>query len=265
MERIGVGLITCDRENFFIKCFESVHKLKHKFDFLVVVNDGDAIDTDSIDNFDCIDVYHHNEQNQGVGVSKNIAIEHILQASCDHVFLIEDDVVLHDPEVFNRYINMSKISGIKHLNFCLHGNDNKIDGSPAPKLIIDYKHDKLALYHNLYGALSYYHKDVIDSIGLMDTTYRNAMEHVDHTMLACQSKFHPPFRWFADIAGSDQLIHEQDQGHEQSKIRSRQQWLEDFAFGVKRFYDKFDVNVCDPTQKTADKQQVVEFLKEIKP
>ena len=91
------------------------------------------------------------------------------------------------------------------------------------------------------------------------------MEHVDHTMLACVEGFHPPFRWFADLYQSDMLIHEQDQGHQASKIRSEQQWLEDFKFGVERFYNKFNVNVCSVNQTVTDKDDVIKFLRDVKP
>jgi hypothetical protein len=117
----------------------------------------------------------------------------------------------------------------------------------------------------LYGALSYYHKDVIDEIGLMDEKYRNAMEHVDHTMQACIKGYHPPFRWFADLLESDKLIHEQDQSHEKSKIRNEQQWVDNFKFGIERFYNKFNINVCGMNQPVESKSNVVKYLKGVRP
>ena len=36
----------------------------------------------------------------------------------------------------------------------------------SPK--IDYKDIKISLYHNIYGAMSYYHNTVLDVVGLMD-------------------------------------------------------------------------------------------------
>ena len=263
MSKTGVALITCDRVSFFNKCLKSVLAASDTFDTLAVVNDGgESVDEELLMD---VNVYIKHEKNQGVGPSKNDAIKALLDADCDHIFLIEDDVIIHDSETFTKYIHASEVTGIKHLNFCLHGNDNKHNGAPAPKLVIDYKDVKLALYHNVYGAVSYYHRSVIDKIGLMDEQYRNAMEHVDHTMLACVEGFHPPFRWFADLHESDRLIHEQDQGHEKSKIRSEEQWLDDFKFGVERFYNKFEINVCSINQPVPEKDEVIGFLREVKP
>ena len=123
----------------------------------------------------------------------------------------------------------------------------------------------MALYHNIYGAFSYYHRSVLDEIGLMDKRYYNAMEHVDHTMQAILKDFHPPFRWFADIKNSHHLLDEQDREHEKSEIREKDDWVERFQKGVGLFYEKFDVNVCDPNETVASKKEVVEYLKKVKP
>ena len=39
---IGVGIITCNRPDFFKKCLDSIDR--KWFDYLVVVNDGDDIE-----------------------------------------------------------------------------------------------------------------------------------------------------------------------------------------------------------------------------
>lgn len=259
---IGISITTCDREDFFNNCLASVLNLpKGSYDYLCVVND--CPDSQLAVSGE-VDTYILNSENLGVGKSKNIGLKTLIEAGCEHLFLLEDDITLQHPDVLNKYIQTSTVTGIKHLNFCLHGEDNKYKGVPAPKVILDYKDVKLALYHNVYGALSYYHKSVIDDVGLMDEEYFNAMEHVDHTMQIIQAGYHPPFRWFADIADSYDLIHEQDRGHSNSKIRDDKEWQKRFVAGVELFHKKFNINVCNPKEVYADKQQVVEFLKDLK-
>jgi GT2 family glycosyltransferase len=260
---IGVALITCDREQFFDNCLQSVLDLPTgSYDHLCVVNDCPESDLVIPTG---VDTYIHNKQNLGVGKSKNLGLKCLLDAGCDHLFLLEDDVTIQHEKTFEKYIQASDATGIKHLNFCLHGEDNKFKGAPAPKLILDYRDVKLALYHNVYGALSYYHDSVLQDVGLMDEEYFNAMEHVDHTMQIIQSGYHPPFRWFADVADSNQLIHEQDRAHSESKIRDDKEWQKRFIAGVELFHKKFNINVCNPREVYADKTQVIEFLKDIKP
>lgn len=257
---VGIAIITCDRVPMFDACLQSIiNTHQDKIDHVVVVNDGEqTVDTKG---------YHliDNETNVGVGESKNRAIKHLMDQQCEHLFIMEDDVVFLSDQVTEKYIELSRVSGVKHLNFCLHGDANKRLGAAAPKLVIDYKNIKMALYHNITGALSYYHRDVIDQCGVMDSEYRNAMEHVDHTMRIINAGYHPSFRWFADVADSDQLIGDQDPSLVESKIRNESEWQENFAHGVRLFHQRYGVNVCSTEQINDTKEQVVEYLKQTKP
>lgn len=261
MAKIGIAIITCDRPDLFENCAKSVCDTHSKLvDHLLVVNDGEQT-VDPGKHFDVI----HNKHNVGVGKSKNKAIKNLIKRGCKHIFVVEDDICFANEHVVNKYITLSKTSGVKHLNYCLHGTANKQNGKAKPKLIIDYKHVKMALYHNVTGALSYYHKDVIKSCGLMDLKYKNAMEHVDHTMRIINAGYHPSFRWFADVANSDQLIGDQDPSLVESKIRNQSEWQENFAHGVRLFHQRYGINVCSSEQINDTKQQVIEYLKQTKP
>lgn len=255
---IGVAIITCDRNHMLNTLLESL-EMCDDITKLVVVNDHETPLT-----LDRQVEVIENGKNLGVGKAKNIGLAMLFDAGVEHLFLLEDDMIIKSPEVFSKYIHASKTTGIKHLNFCLHGEDNKRLGKPNPKLIVDYKDLNISLYHNVYGSLSYYHRDVIDSVGYMDEQYYNAMEHVDHTMEVIKAGWHPPFRWFADIENSHELVDEQDINHEQSKIRNDQEWLENFKRGVQLFYEKHEVNVCSASQPVAEKSEVIDSLKQIK-
>ena len=260
-QKVGVGLITCDRPDFYKSCVDSLLETHAGVvDTIVVVNDGKS----KLTSFDDV-VVLNNKKNQGVGKSKNRALKYLMDQKCDHLFLLEDDIRFLSNDALEQYITLSQASGVKHLNFCLHGEDNKRNGVANPKLVIDYNHIKMSLYHNVYGALTYYHRSVIDDIGYMDKQYFNAMEHVDHTMVAINNGYHPPFRWFADVYQSDQLITEQDHGHSESKIRNTEGWEKRFLRGVELFYNKHNINVCDPQQPVPTKAQVIEYLKQTRP
>lgn len=257
-DKIGIGIVTCGRPKFFKECATSILDThRSSIDEFITIND----DKTSIDMIEGIQ-YVMNRSNIGVGGCKNKILKHLMKTDCDHIFLVEDDVIFKSTEVLNKYITLSEVSGVKHLNFCLHGEDNKINGEPEPKLIVDYSNGvQMSLYHNVYGALSYYHRSVINEIGLIDKRYFNAMEHVDHTMEAINAGYHPPFRWFADVKDSDLLIGEQDHNHSDSKIRSRDDWTENFKRGVSLFYEKHHINVCDPNQVCDTKDDVMAYLK----
>lgn len=257
---IGIAIITCDRLNMFETCVQSIIKTHSQcIEELIVVNDGTDIVQECSD-FTLI----NNKTNLGVGESKNVALKALMERDVEHLFIFEDDVEVISNLACKKYLQIADRSGVKHLNFCLHGDANKNGTTAAPKLIIDYNDIRMALYHNITGAMSYYHADTIKQCGYMDDQYRNAMEHVDHTMRIINEGYHPPFRWFADVENSDDLIRDQDPELKDSKIRNDQQWKDNFVHGVKRFHELYDINVCSPSQPCASQQQVIEFLKSLR-
>ena len=111
--KVGVGLLTCDRVDFFQQSIESIHETHGDvIDTLVVVNDGkQSVSCD-------LATVLHNKKNQGVGKSKNRAIKHMMDQGCDHLFLMEDDVRFVSNDALSKYVELSSVSGVKHLNFC---------------------------------------------------------------------------------------------------------------------------------------------------
>ncbi len=213
--RIGIAVITCNREDLFRRCASSLPAV----DRVLVVNDGAEYDSSSYPGTVSEIVQHR--RNLGVGRSKNEALQLLLDGDCDHLFLCEDDIVIADQRILERYIHAAGLSGIHHFNYGYHGPMNKnATGNPAPRLRREY-HDNttVVLNRHLVGAFSYYTQEIIRRVGLMDTFYRNAYEHVDHTYRIIRSGGHPPFGWFADIEGSDKAILDLDPSLERSIIR----------------------------------------------
>ena len=250
---VGIGIITCDRPDFFKKCRESIRE--EWYDRMVVINDGKG------PLFDARAPIIQTTGKEGVGRAKNRAFKHLLEEGCEHIFLVEDDVVFKK-NAFQAYIDASKKTKVKHFNYCLHGQDNKINNKPNPRKIIDIKGTKVSLYFNIYGACSYYHRSVLEDIGLFDEKYINAMEHVDHTMHAITKNYHPPFRWFIDLENSNDYIEDQDYNHDKSKIRTGN-WMENFRKGVERFKSKYKIDVTNPYQEYDDIDKVISYFKSL--
>lgn len=214
--KIGIGIITCNREEYFKKCVQSIPS----GDFVVVVNDGIPYNPDSYPSYVNIIVQH--KKNKGVGKSKNEAIRIIMSNYCDHIFICEDDIVIKDKNVFGQYIKAKDITGIQHFNYGYHGPLNKdASGKAKPIKVIKYTNEiAISFNRNLVGAFTYYSKEIIEKVGLLDTFYYNAFEHVDHTYKIIEAGAHPPFGWFADIENSDKLIGDMDTNLENSIIRA---------------------------------------------
>lgn len=263
--KIGLGLITCDRLNFFEKSFSSIRentKELDNFEF-IVVNDG----LENIETEQNINIVKTSGK-IGVGRAKNIAIKHLIDSKCEHIFLMEDDIFIKDKNVFNLYIETAKNTGVLHLNYGLHGNHNRdLNGNPVVRKTINYPNDaKINLYPNLLGAFSYYHINCLNEIGLMDEEYYNAMEHVDHTYVASKKGFHPPFRWFADAYGSEMFLEDIVSDHKESKIRNEQDFQLIFKKGVDIFIKKHNFSVVGgygPIEKPYSENDCLLELKNI--
>lgn len=254
--KIGVGVITCNRQPFFEKCVASLPKV----DELVVVNDGKPY---KLRTYPGTAWLIEHTRNMGVATSKNEALRYLIDKGCDHLFLIEDDIVVKNQEVFNKYIETASVSGIWHLNYALHGSYNKDeDGNPKIKYQVEYKPGvEVAFYHNITGALSYYLKGIIKNVGYMDERYHNAFEHVDHTYRIIQKGLHPPFWYFADIANSGDYLEEQAENFEESVIRNETEFAKNFHDAMGVFQYKFGTI----PQKVPETQpdQAIKILEEI--
>ena len=155
--RIGVGIITCNRQDYLTNLLASIKECEI-INELVIVNDGKHLETLE---FEKPYSYLLNETNLGVAKSKNKAMQYLLDKGCDYIFIIEDDMVILDKSIFNRYIEAHKASGIHHFNygpgspfnrkqvikdFDLHNRHLLDQGTePNPKLVVDYNTAKVSL------------------------------------------------------------------------------------------------------------------------
>jgi GT2 family glycosyltransferase len=216
-KKIGIGIVTHNRFDNLKRLLYSIDSFDKKS--IVIINDGDKFKLAGWNNN-----IQHNQVNLGVGKSKNKALKHLMDIGCEYIFLIEDDIYIKNMDVFERYIEASKISGIQHFNFSQHGimnRDSWDNLKPNPRIIIDYGNIKIPFYTHCVGAFSFYTKKCLDIAGLMDENYYNACEHVDHTYNIISKGMHPPFWFFADIENSWQYIGDELWSIQQSKISSK--------------------------------------------
>ncbi|NBP00768.1 MAG: glycosyltransferase family 2 protein [Proteobacteria bacterium] len=264
MDKVGVGIVTCNRPNFFIKCFNSIPKDLT----IVIVNDGkDFSDWKKLITGPNIH-YIHNKTNMGVGKSKNKLFKELLKHKCKHIFIIEDDIVVKDPKVFEQYIKASQVSGIQHFNFGYHGPANRggiSGGSPAPRFIVDYGNIKIAINAHSVGAFCYYTKEVLEKVGLLDEDYTNAFEHVDHDYRIYKAGYGTPYWNFPDLANSCDYLEEIECSERSSSIRPRNDWRENIMKGAALFLKKHSYNPAwQNAVPDSSKEDVIKLLKKLK-
>ena len=103
MYKIGIGIITCDRFDYLNNCLESLPEIDGP---IVIVNDGKQdikSRVQKLKNHKQIHLIQH-KVNKGVGISKNDALTYLLSQGVEHLFLLEDDIVILDKSIFEEYI-----------------------------------------------------------------------------------------------------------------------------------------------------------------
>ena len=261
MKNIGIGIVTCNREDFYNKCLQSIPE---KF-YTVTVNDGKPIQTPKRDNH----AFLHNEKNLGVGKSKNILFKKLLEKGCEHLFVVEDDMLIKNPDIFEKYINARETTGIQHFMFAYHGPANKngiSGGKPCPRFIVEYPNNiKIAIVQGCVGSFCYYTREVLEKVGLFDEQFLNAFEHVEHSYRIAKAGYTTPYWNWPDLADSMDYIDEQMCSEHSSAIRPRTDWRENIIKGAGLFSKKHGYNPawqnCVPD---TSKEKVIELLKQLK-
>ena len=259
--KIGCILVTCDRNQMYEISAKSLFDAAEELGIVYgVVNDGTETLPFVPKN------YIQTNGHEGVAVAKNKGLKFLLDQGCNDVFLIEDDVEIIDKTIFEKYIETAQKTGLKHLNFALHGDSNLNErGSPTPRRVITYPDGtKLSLYNNLLGAFSYYHRDVLETVGLMDETFFNSMDHVGNSYDIIKAGFHPPFRYFADIFESEKYLKDILPAHGDSKIRNNRDFQEVFKKGLDRFIEKYGFSVVQgygPPEIFHSEEECLDFLR----
>lgn len=201
--RIGIGIVTCNRENFFNKLKDSIGDAYP----IYVANTGDS-------NYGNSGVKHFYKfaQKTPVVFGKNHLMRTMYADGIDHIFILEDDILIKDVSVFEKYVKAAIKTGLFHLNFGFSQKEN-LDalGKPIIKHTVDYGDGvKIVLTENILGAFSYYYKGILKNIGLMDEMFsENAFEHVEHTYRVIKAGLLPQFWNFPDVDQSWEYIENQ--------------------------------------------------------
>jgi len=197
-DKIGVGITTYNSEEYYKTLYNSLPL--DKIDVLVTVNGGDRYK----------DVYSSNwiqhTKNVYPSVCRNDCINFLLQRNCEHIFIIEDDMILKSADIFDKYIQASKESGLKYFSFVSTSWESGNPGKRTPRLTVEYKNNvSVSFFQNMCNEFTYHHNSCYEKTGLYDTNYRDPWD-IDMAYRESQQDYAAPFWWFADITGSDKLV-----------------------------------------------------------
>lgn len=232
---IGLGIVTYQRPEYFKKCVKSIlNNAIDEVDVCFAYNDGSKIGSKEYREFhktlDKRIKYRYSPKNRGVAHSKNYLLNRMMEAGCDYMFLIEDDILIKSPKAITEYIKLSKKSGIEHFLFAHHGTAN------VSKLYLSK--NGIDLYTACIGAYCMYTRKVIKKVGLFDENFINAMEHVEHSFRIAKVGLTTPYPLYPDLTKSKEYLEEIPHSIDNSSIRVRSDWMPNIINALRYWQDK---------------------------
>lgn len=200
--RIGIAITTHNRPEVLKRAIEQHMKHLPSGALVVVIDDGSspaAIVPDGVK------LVRH-EQSRGIVASKNASLTALVDAGCEHLFLWDDDAwpiadnwhlpYIESPEPHLAY-QFLDLAGPRKIN----------------DMAVLYRDDKHIAYTGQRGVMLYYHRSAIDKVGGFDPVYGRGM--YEHPDLALRIHNAGLTSWaFADVIGSEKLIHSMDEYEE---------------------------------------------------
>jgi hypothetical protein len=260
--KIGAAIIACDRIEYTKQSVAALLANKGPVEDLILINDGTII-PDGVLPGD-IDIINNVPPYQSVGRAKNKAMQVLVNRGCEHIFLIENDIIVQTSDVWQKYIDVAMATGIRHLNFGYHGPANRTPDykKPKPRYVVEYPGNiKVALNLHCVGAFSYFYHTFMKDVGYHDTFFKNAWEHVELCQRAISKNYLPAFWWFPDIDGSDEMLKEIPGSIQNSSITHTEKWTESMKKGAEYYRKIHGVSAVE--NPDTDVSIVLKRLKEI--
>jgi glycosyltransferase involved in cell wall biosynthesis len=197
---ISVAITTFNSEPYLDDLYRSLPL--DRIDHLVIVNGGEPY-TKTYDQ--CHWIQH--ETVKFASVARNDGLRYISQFGDDHIFIIEDDMVIKSPDIFDEYIEASAQSGIQYFGFRSNAWNSGPIGDRTPRISFQYRTDGpvIQLYKNTCNEFTYRSKKCIQEVGLYDERFQYTFD-IEWLYRASKSNMCPPFWYFPDIANADNLV-----------------------------------------------------------
>jgi|TARA_R110000772_G_scaffold4410_8_gene15669 glycosyltransferase involved in cell wall biosynthesis len=226
-------IVTYNREPLLKRVLESIDPTQ--FDDIIIVRDGGgqpydpAVEKVVSENFS----YLPQTENIGVGRCKQIGIDHALTTTTsDHIFIIEDDILIKDNKVWDYYVDFSSRSGVHHTNW----NDYRYHGS---RFEVDYDGIKGIVTKDVEGAFSYFHRNVFKFCEF-PVTMKNAFEHISVEVQLIEKDLLPPFWYFICPKDSGDFL---EHIGEESTITGKPNYTENYQEAHTAFVSKHGFNI----------------------
>ncbi|EPM7086512.1 glycosyltransferase family 2 protein [Enterobacter hormaechei subsp. xiangfangensis] len=200
--RIGIAITTHNRPEVLKRAIEQHTKHLPVGALVVVIDDGSkpaAVVSDGVQ-------LRRHETSLGIVASKNASLTALMDAGCEHLFLWDDDawpiadnwhlpyIESPEPHLAYQFLDLAGVNKLKDM-------------------AVLYQDDKHIAYTGQRGVMLYYHRSAIEKVGGFDRVYGRGM--YEHPDLALRIHNAGLSTWaFADVVGSEKLIHSMDEHEE---------------------------------------------------
>ncbi|NTZ33116.1 glycosyltransferase family 2 protein [Citrobacter freundii] len=199
---VGIAITTHNRPDVLKRAIEQHMKHLPSGALVVVIDDGSKPPAVVPANVKLV----RHDQSCGIVASKNASLTALVDAGCEHLFLWDDDAwpiadnwhlpYIESPEPHLAY-QFLDLAGPRKLN----------------DMAVLYRDDKHIAYTGQRGVMLYYHRGAIEKVGGFDPVYGRGM--YEHPDLALRIHNAGLSTWaFADVVGSEKLIHSMDEHEE---------------------------------------------------
>jgi len=199
---IGIAISTHNRHDVVSRALDHQLKFLPAGALVVVIDDGSAKPVTAPEG---VRVIRH-DVSRGIVAAKNASLEALIDAGCEHLFLWDDDAWPIADNWHWPYIESPE----PHLayQFLDLAGRNKLND-----MAVLYQDDKNVAYTGQRGVMLYYHRSAIEQVGGFDPVYGRGM--YEHPDLALRIHNAGLTTWaFADVVGSETLIHSMDEHEE---------------------------------------------------
>ena len=197
--KTGVAITTYNSEDYFSKLFESLPR--DKIDELVVINGGDEYKNNYKE---AHWLQHHTNCNPSR--CRNDGLNFLAERDVDFYFIIEDDMIIKDSSILERYIQALEDSRLGYLCFTSTSWGSGEPGARTPEMEMQVSKDTtICLYPNMCNEFTVRTRSCLKDSGNFNVDF-TSMWDVENVYRISNTSHMYGFWRFPDIKNSDDYI-----------------------------------------------------------
>jgi len=248
--KIGVGITTFNSEKVYSNLYESLPR--DKIDVLVTVNGGKEYKNKYTDSH-----WIQHSQNYYPSTCRNDCLRFMHERDVDYFITIEDDMVIKDKDIFEKYIAAANISKIGYFCFVSTSWGSGTPEKRTPKIELQYsKNISVCLYPNMCNEFTFKTKKCFEETGLYNNNFRFLFD-VENVYRISKTNHMPGFWWFPDLKNSDQLI--MNNPDSQTRINAGGERDKKLGPEYELFYKLHSINI--PNIPNLPKENIINKIK----